>query len=257
MKVSIITPTFEREHFAEKLYGCFAAQSFPDKELLVLDDSPEPSPFFTNCGDPRVRYWHQQTRMANGQKRNILAGRATGEVIAHFDDDDYYAPPYIETMVQLLAGHDLISLSGWYLYSLKHRFFGYWDKANPQQEHYELSPEGLRHLMFKGVTPETVFAHVLGYGFTYVYRKQAWEGVSFDDAHHGSDFRFAQALLAQGRDIATFQDQQALVLHTISTNNVSAVFPQYQLPDFLLPMIFGEGIRRYLDVKLPGEQDQP
>jgi glycosyltransferase involved in cell wall biosynthesis len=254
MKVSIITPTFEREHFAEKLYGCFAAQSYPDIELLVLDDSPEPSAFFANCSDPRVKYWHQETRMGNGQKRNILTARASGDVIAHFDDDDYYAPQYIETMVQLLAGHDLISLSGWYLYSLKHRFFGYWDKANPQQEHFELSPEGLRPLTFKEVTAATVFAHVLGYGFTYVYRRQLMEIATFDDAHHGSDFRFAQALLQQGRDIATFQDQQALVLHTISTNNVSAVFPQFQLPEFLLPMIFGEGILRYLDVNLPSEE---
>jgi len=254
MKVSIITPTFEREHFADKLYGCFSAQTFPDVELLVLDDSPEPSAFFANCTDPRVRYWHQANRLANGQKRNILAARASGDVIVHFDDDDYYAPQYVETMVQLLAGHDLITLSGWYLYSLKHRFFGYWDKANPQVEHYELSPEGLRHLSFNGVTAEAVFAHVLGYGFTYVYRKQVCETAKFDDAHHGSDFRFAQALLAQGRDIATFQDQQALVLHTISTNNVSSIFPQYQLPDFLLPMIFGGGILHYLDVKLPGEE---
>ena len=254
MKVSIITPTYEREHFAAKLYGCFSAQTYADIELLVLDDSPSPSAFFAHCDDPRVRYWHQDPHTANGQKRNILAGRASGEVIVHFDDDDYYAPQYVETMVQLLAGHDLVTLSGWYLYSLMHQFFGYWDKANPQQEHYKLSPEGLRTQIFKDVTPETVYAHVLGYGFTYVYRKQAWEAAKFDDAFHGSDFRFVQALLKQGRDIVTFQDQQALVLHTISTNNVSSIFPQYQLPNFLLPMIFGEGIQSYLDLQLPGQQ---
>lgn len=251
MKVTVITPTFEREHFAERLYGCFAAQTYPDLELLVLDDSPLPSKFFSGCRDPRVRYWHEETRTANGQKRNALVGRASGEVIVHFDDDDYYSPQYIETMVRLLDGHDLITLSGWYLYSLKHKFFGYWDKANPQEAHYGLNPDGLRTVLFMDLTSETTFAHVLGFGFTYVYRRQVFDVAKFDAAYHGSDVRFAQALLDRGMDIATFQDQQALVLHTISTHNVSLVFPQYQLPAFLLPLIFGQGILQYLDVRLP------
>ena len=174
---------------------------------------------------------------------------AGGDIIVHFDDDDYYAPNYVATMLEMLGARDLVSLSAWYIYSLGHKFFGYWDKGLALDVHHSLSPKGVEAMPFQAVTAEDLQSYLLGYGFTYMYRKAAWASVSFDDAHHGSDYRFVQALLQQGRDIATFADQQGLVLHTISTNNVSRAFPQYRLPNFLLPMIFGEGIQRYLDVK--------
>ncbi len=253
MKVSIITPTFEREHFLPNLYACFASQTYADVELLVLDDSPVSSTFFATCADPRVKYVHQTDRQTNGQKRNVMAGQATGDIIAHFDDDDYYAPNYIETMVSLLGERDLITLDSWYIYSICHHFFGYWDKALVLGVHYALSPAGVQAMPFETVTPEDINGYLLGYGFTYMYRKKAWASVTFENLHHRSDYHFVQALIQRGCEIATVADQQGLVLHTISTNNVSRAFPQYRLPEFLLPMIFGEGIRPFLDVKVPGK----
>ena len=47
MKVSVLAPTYQREQYLPALYTLFQAQTYPDLELLVLDDSPQPSPFFT------------------------------------------------------------------------------------------------------------------------------------------------------------------------------------------------------------------
>lgn len=55
--VSIVVPTYEKRHWAhETLYRCFAHQTHTNKELLVLDTGFKPSPFFTDCSDPRVKY---------------------------------------------------------------------------------------------------------------------------------------------------------------------------------------------------------
>src|SRR3954471_5913053 len=108
MKVSVVTPTFGREKYLPGLLACFAAQTHTDRELLILDDSPAPSTFFGGLADSRVRYVHSKERLTIGEKRNRLVEMATGEVIASFDDDDYYAPGYLTAMLDGLGDADLV-----------------------------------------------------------------------------------------------------------------------------------------------------
>ena len=44
MKVSVVIVTYNRERFMPAIYDCYARQTHPDTELLVLDDSDAPSP---------------------------------------------------------------------------------------------------------------------------------------------------------------------------------------------------------------------
>src|SRR5271154_3261292 len=109
--VSCICPTFGRPERHQQAYHCFSGLSYPRKELLVLDDSRHPSPFFLALRDPRVRYWHSSSRKSIGRKRNELVSFAQGDVIQHQDDDDYYAPEYTRAMVDNLHDADLVKLS--------------------------------------------------------------------------------------------------------------------------------------------------
>ena len=47
-------------------------------------------------------------RLNAGEKRNWLAQHATGDYVAHFDDDDYYAPHYISRMVSQILELDVV-----------------------------------------------------------------------------------------------------------------------------------------------------
>ena len=86
-------------------------------EWLVLDDSAEPSALLARDDDSRLRYFHQRLGASIGAKRNALIEAARGEVIVHFDDDDYYAPNYIAEMLSYLNRNvDLVKLSGWFTY---------------------------------------------------------------------------------------------------------------------------------------------
>lgn len=124
-RVSVVCPTYARRHrFHESLYRCFCGQEWPDKELIVLDTGGEPSPFFTGActesrclgghggggvevlapsRDPRVLYVHVPSYpLTLGHKRNQLLELASGEIVAHFDDDNFYTPQYLPTMVAQL-----------------------------------------------------------------------------------------------------------------------------------------------------------
>src|SRR4051812_23464981 len=129
MKVSVVTPTFARERCLPGLYACFAEQTHADRELLVLDDSPAPSRFFTGLGDARVRYIHAAERQTIGEKRNRLVAMATGDVIASFDDDDYYAPGYLAAMLEALGDADLVKLAGWFALSVPDDALFFWDTS--------------------------------------------------------------------------------------------------------------------------------
>ena len=59
---------------------------------MVLETGDNPSPFLSSLEDDRVRYVVQtREALSVGRKRNMLVGLAGGKIIAHFDDDDYYA----------------------------------------------------------------------------------------------------------------------------------------------------------------------
>ncbi len=44
------------------------------------------------AGVPGVRYLQLPQRASIGAKRNLACAEARGELIAHWDDDDWYAP---------------------------------------------------------------------------------------------------------------------------------------------------------------------
>src|SRR5437868_1996575 len=118
--VSIITPTFNRHALLRAQYDIVRAQSCQDFEWLILDDGPEPAAFFQQLSDPRIRYTHLPgAPMLVSAKRNWLCERSRAPVIAQFDDDDYYAPAYLATMLARLqeSGADITKLSAWFVYS--------------------------------------------------------------------------------------------------------------------------------------------
>ncbi|KAH8069938.1 hypothetical protein JL721_5476 [Aureococcus anophagefferens] len=100
-------------------------------------NGPAPSPFFSNCADPRVTYVHVRgaaNDLTIGEKRNrALAELATSPVVANFDDDDLYGPSYLPTMVRALAdagGAGLAKLDK-FAYDAETRVAGAFDAADP------------------------------------------------------------------------------------------------------------------------------
>jgi glycosyltransferase involved in cell wall biosynthesis len=247
-KVSIITPTGRREPFLRLAHRTIAAQKYANWEWLILDDSREPSEYMKAVSDPRIRYLHTAERMKVGRKRNELVAAATGDVIAHFDDDDYYVPAYLERMMRRIeAGSDFVKLSGWYLYAVAYRALGYWDTNRTTGRIHVWSPPEPRSM--RRLTRDNnqgLEATYLGFGFSYVYRTEVWRRQPFDDdVHGGEDEPFARAASA-GFRLEHFRDVRGICLHVLHQSNMSRCFPQYELPRFMLHALFPAPVDDYV-----------
>ena len=248
--VSIITPSFNRPDLLIAQEKIVRAQELADFEWLILDDSPEPSGHFTAITDPRIRYHHLAgAPMLVSAKRNWLCERAKAPVIAQFDDDDYYAPNYLTTMLARLnrTDADITKLSAWFVYSAQLKRLGYWDTANTLGLHFTFGPEAMLNAFFNQAAPDNMKNNYAGYGFSYVFKKSMWEKAPFPHVKYASDYGFVSAALAKGCRLDHFADTEGLCLHVLRKDNMSRSFPQYLLPDFMLEKLFAADLSMLLD----------
>ena len=248
--VSIITPTFNRSALLKAQEKIVRAQTLQDFEWLILDDSPEPSAHFAALSDPRIRYHHLAgAPMLVSAKRNWLCERAKAPVIAQFDDDDYYAPRYLSTMLARLeqTGADITKLSAWFVYSAQLKRLGYWDTANTLGLHFTFGPEAVLNAFFNKEAPDNMKNNYAGYGFSYVFRKSMWEKAPFPHVKFASDYGLVSDALARGCRLDHFADTEGLCLHVLRKDNMSRSFPQYLLPDFMLKKLFAADLSALLE----------
>jgi glycosyltransferase involved in cell wall biosynthesis len=195
--VSAIVPTFNRPQWHARVYDCFVSQDYPYRDLWIVDDSPEPSPFFAGLKDERVHYTHLTDRLPTGSKRNRFLPFVQGALVAHFDDDDWYAPHYLSHMVDSLRAtdSDLVTL-------------GRWMERIDGQEARTLYVARQR-------------GELWGYGFSYLYRRYVLTRVSFPAVSHWEDFPFCYGLQDAGFKTTAVQDGAELVEHLLHKGNSS------------------------------------
>lgn len=215
-RATVICPTTdERALFHAQLYSCFVAQRWPDKELVVIDTGAHPSPFLSlrALEDERLVYRHfrvMATEWSVGLKRNLAVHLASGAIIAHFDDDDLYAPCYLDQMIGAMAGADAVTLSSWFVCDPLAGLVG---AVSPEVDG---SQEGW----------------VLGYGFSHCYTRQACLTRPFPHEHFAEDYRFMLGLrdAPTGRGVHTRRDDEGIVLHMQHGTNLSNSHARWEVP---------------------------
>lgn len=208
-RVSVICPTTEeRLLFHAQLYGCFAASLLEPRELVVVDTGLSgPSPVLSRLAeeDRRIVYRHFRVPSHSwpvGLKRNIAVHLAAGEAIAHFDDDDLYAPEYLSEMLEAMEGSDAITLSSWFVFDTCTGIFAHVDP-------------------FASTIYNDEWAY--GYGFSYLYRRDACLEVPFPDVlYFAEDTHFLKDIQRDGRrKVWLRRDDAGLVLHMQHGGNLS------------------------------------
>jgi glycosyltransferase involved in cell wall biosynthesis len=94
-------PTADRRHFVPRAIYCFLEQDYPQKELVIVDDGAD-SVRGLVPNDRRIRYFRTETRKLVGAKRNFACREVRGEVIVHWDDDDWSASWRLSYQVEQL-----------------------------------------------------------------------------------------------------------------------------------------------------------
>ncbi|HZT77429.1 MAG TPA: glycosyltransferase family A protein [Vicinamibacterales bacterium] len=162
-------PTRNRRPFVARAVAQFLAQDYSARELVVVDDGDDPIADLLPA-DPRVRWHRVERRLTVGAKRNLANELAAGDVVIHWDDDDWMAPWRISYQVQALVdrGADVCGLSTLYFYDGRARRA--WQYVYPP------------------VTPTWVA------GGTLCYRRSTWQARRFPDVNEGEDTRFVWGL---------------------------------------------------------------
>ncbi len=102
--ISCIMPTKNRRAFVTQALHYFEKQDYPHKELIIIDDGDD---LVVDLASqyPYVRYFAPQYMHSVGGKRNLACDAARGEIICHWDDDDWYAPTRLSyQVIPLLTG---------------------------------------------------------------------------------------------------------------------------------------------------------
>ena len=110
--LSIIVPVYDVERYLPKCMDSILAQTFPDFELILVDDgSPDNCPALCDAAaakDARIRVIHQKNGGLSAA-RNAGLDAARGAWIGFVDSDDYIAPEMYEAMYHAVqsTGADL------------------------------------------------------------------------------------------------------------------------------------------------------
>ncbi len=187
--VSALMPTADRRAFVPTAIARFLAQDYPERELVVLDDGSDPVADLIPA-DPRITYQRLDRPTVLGQKRNFAAETARGEILVHWDDDDWSSVHRLTAQVAALARVDVCGLD--------------------RQLWRRLDGRAWRHTWL-GRRPWLA-------GNTLAYWRHAWQRVPFRAVATGEDTAFVWA--PGPRTLRALRDE-SLVIGTIHPGNTS------------------------------------
>jgi glycosyltransferase involved in cell wall biosynthesis len=92
-RLSIITPSFNQGEFIERTLKSVLDQGWPDLEYIVVDGgSTDASVEIIKRYEDRLAWWVSEPDDGQTNALNKGLRRATGDVVAYINSDDYYLP---------------------------------------------------------------------------------------------------------------------------------------------------------------------
>lgn len=91
-------PTYRRQHTIYRTIELIKKQSYPNWELIVVDNDSHGDYCFD---DPRIRLYRHPEVTGSSYARNQGIQYATGDLLCFFDDDDDMFPDYLEKFVDV------------------------------------------------------------------------------------------------------------------------------------------------------------
>ena len=179
---SCLMPTANRRLFVPQAIQYFLRQDYPNRELIVLDDGADRVADLIPCDD-RIRYVPMDRRRTMGAKHNMGCELARGEIIVHWDDDDWMADWRVSYQVTEVLTQPPIALSG--LNSVL-----FYNAGSNRAWQYIYPPEHQPWV----------------YGGTFCYRKEFWQDHRHPDMNEGADTVLVWGL-------------QGVVVHPVANRN--------------------------------------
>ncbi len=100
-EISCVMATRDRPEFFRIALACFERQVSPGMELIVVDDGEKPVESLCS-GTDNLCYLRIDRPTPLGAKLNLGIASARGRWIQKLDDDDYYGPGFLKTVISRL-----------------------------------------------------------------------------------------------------------------------------------------------------------
>ncbi|MHB8156207.1 MAG: glycosyltransferase [Desulfocucumaceae bacterium] len=108
--VSIIVPTHKRPEMLGLAVQSVLSQSYKDFELIVVDDgSKDSTPEVMEKYSGKLKFFSKENGGVSSA-RNFGLKKASGQLIAWLDDDDYFLPDKLEKQVDYLSKNSRVGL---------------------------------------------------------------------------------------------------------------------------------------------------
>ncbi len=98
-------PTANRRRWVPQSIRYFLRQDYPNRELVIVDDGDDAVEDLIPA-DPRIRYKRLGGRRTLGAKQNLCVEESRGDLLLHWDDDDWFAAHRISAQVDALLRAD-------------------------------------------------------------------------------------------------------------------------------------------------------
>ena len=123
MLVSIITPTFNSEHFIEKTANSIVNQTYSDWEWIIVDDLSTDNTVHIlkklEKTDPRIKCFFFTKNQGAGPARNKAIEQAKGKYIAFIDSDDLWTTDKLALQIEFMERNK---------YAFSHTAYGFIDE---------------------------------------------------------------------------------------------------------------------------------
>src|SRR5919112_291203 len=116
--VSVVIPCYNQAHFLGEAIESVLAQSYPNFEIIVVDDGSTDDTSEVAGRYPKVRLVRQENQGLSGA-RNAGLARSEGEYVVFLDADDRLLPEALETGLEYLDAHSECAFA-----SGRYRFIG-------------------------------------------------------------------------------------------------------------------------------------
>jgi predicted O-methyltransferase YrrM len=168
--ISCIMPTANRRVFAPQAIRYFQRQDYANRELIILDDGDQKIADLIPS-DGRIRYFEMDRRQTMGAKHNLACDLARGDVIVHWDDDDWMADWRLSYQIETLLAQSANALCG-----LMRLYF------------YDPAADRAWEYAYPGNDRPWVI------GSTFCYRREFSQAHRFPDMNEGADTVFVWGL---------------------------------------------------------------
>lgn len=195
-KVSVIVPIYNIASYLEECVRSVLAQTFPDFELLLIDDGSKDGSGRIADGfaahDHRVRVFHK-TNGGLSDARNYGLKRAVGEYVQFIDGDDFIAPTLLEKCAARLdeTGADLVIFD----------FFQYYSATQTREEIRNSYSDARTYVLSEN---KALMTRIANAAWNKMYRRSLFSttGILFPKGYYYEDLGTTYRLLAMAKEIA-------------------------------------------------------